>query len=139
MKWMVAGYNYEEHEEITADLLVAIVEVALRHGFSVVQDQGIPAGCRDQYEKLVNDFGLKFIEVNIEADLSDIEQRFDLRMQAARERAKISVTDPQIMKQKYDECLATMNKSLPTFSSSRMTSEEIALSILSLIKSDGQK
>ena len=74
------------------------------------------------------------MEVNIEADFETISNRFSERIEAAKKGAKISLTSPKIMKERYKSYFDEKNKDLPTFYTNNLSSELIARRIISLIK-----
>ena len=136
IKWMISDYdrlnlNYKEN---IVEMVSTLIQSAIKCGFSIVHDWSITNKQRIKYKKLAKQYGLIFMEVNIESDFCTISKRFDERIVAAKKGAKISLTDPKIMKKRYEDYFNLKKEDLPTFDSGKLSPEEISKKIISLIK-----
>ncbi|MFA4931184.1 MAG: AAA family ATPase [Patescibacteria group bacterium] len=133
IKWMIAGYQAERDGKITAEMTMALIDVALSHGLSVVQDQAITLGWEGKYQLMAKKYETKLIEVNIEASYEVLEKRFAERVAAAKVGAKISMTDPEKMREQYFYYQKHKNNDNLTYFSDQKTPVEIAEEIIKCI------
>ncbi|MDA3836486.1 MAG: hypothetical protein PF542_02585 [Nanoarchaeota archaeon] len=135
IKWMISDYEGSKDRAKVVNMVGGLIEGAIKEGFSVVHDWSITDIQRVELKSLAVKYKLAFIEVNIEADFETISDRFDVRIEEARNGAKISMTDPFVMRGFYDEYMKSKDNSLPTFDSRKDSAEQIVKKIISLIRS----
>jgi len=113
IKWMISDYDPYEHKEIAGERVHLLVNFAIKKGFSIVQDWGITPSQRRKYKIISKKYGIPFLEVNIEASFEVICERFSERIESVKKDAKISLTNPKIMKERYEEYFKTKNRFSP--------------------------
>lgn len=134
IKWFISDYNRLIHKPAVVNMVDSLIVSAIKEGFSIVHDWSITDKQRRKYRLLSKKLGLIFLEVNLETDFEIISKRFTERMDAAKKGAKISLLDSVLMKKYYEGYLELRNKKLISFDSGKLTPEEIAKKIVSLIK-----
>ena len=105
LKWLISDYDRTNlhHKEQIVKMTFDLIQSAIKGGFSIVYDWSLTDTQRIKCKKLAKHYGLVFIEVNIEANFDVISCRFDERIEASKKGAKISLVDPLVMKERYDD------------------------------------
>jgi len=134
IKWLVSNYSSDKHLAVVTDLVLPLAESAFDKGFSIIADAVTLKTTHQRFAELAKRKGAKFIEVNLEAPLPVLEERFKQRVEdSARMGTKISITDMQGMMKIFKRYQDNKNFDAPTFDSSILTSEQIAAEIEKLI------
>jgi len=136
IKWFVGGYNKEKHREVTYRLTLALAKQAISEGFSLIVDGNgrFSKNSVDEYKIMAKKNKYKFIEVNIEAPLNILIDRFKNRIVLAKKnKSKISLTTVKQMKEGYSSYQEYKNNTLITFNSNKDGKKKISNEIIKLI------
>jgi ribose 1,5-bisphosphokinase PhnN len=144
IKWLISGYSSKEFQKETYAMNIALIEIALEYGLHIIVDQGIqtPDGnveienyLTEEFQRLSKKFNVKLTEVNIEASFETISERFQDRIEAKKRGAKIAMTDPIMMKERFENYQRRKNENEgnPTFMTDNRTPEDIAEEILGIL------
>ncbi len=134
VKWLISDYTPEIHREIVHDMIFETMKVALKNGLSVLKH-----GALFEPEKIIaiaKDFNVPVFIANITAPKEILEKRFDARIEAKKNGARIANVDPKRFEQLYSMYLSTKMDSPLEFDSSVQTPEEIAGAICVFIVSE---
>jgi predicted kinase len=134
IKRLISDYDSFKDIELTQNMIFSLIQVAVKGNLFIIQDQGIGNHQMRKYKNLAKKFNCKFVEVNVEANFESISSRFHERIEAAKLGAKISLTDPKIMKERYENYLKIKKRKIPTFYTDSSHVEEIVKKIISIIK-----
>ncbi len=134
IKWSISQYSSDKHHTVVTDIVFALAEAAFDRGFSIVADGATLKTTRARYAALAEQKGVKYIEVNMEAPLPLLEERFKQRViDAARTGKKISITELPGMMKVFVRYQDNKNFDVPTLDSSVLTREQIVEEIEKLI------
>src|SRR3989339_1458627 len=127
IKWLVSNYSSDKHLAVVTDIVLPLAESAFDKGFSIVADAVTLKTTRERFAELAQRKGVKFIEVNLEAPLPALEERFKKRVEdSIRMGTKNSITDMQGMMKIFTRYQENKNFNAPTFDSSILSAERIA-------------
>lgn len=127
IKWSISQYSSEKHHTVVTNIVLGLAEVAFDQGLSIVADGATLKTTRERYVALAKSKGVKYIEVNMEAPLPLLEERFKQRVvDAAAKGTKISITELPGMMKIYTRYQENKNFDFPTFDSSILSAEQIA-------------
>ena len=132
IKWLISDYDANVHQNIIHEMIVELIQVALKNGLSVLKE-----GALWEPEKILQitkDMNVTFFVANISAPREILEKRFLERVEAKKKGAKISNVDPERFWDLNDKYLATKMESPLEFDSSLQTAEEIADTISKYIQ-----
>lgn len=133
IKWMISDYKSEKYKSSVVKMVSVLIEQGIKEGFSIVHDWGISSKQRVRYKKLAKKYNMTYLEIGLECDFETISKRFNDRIEAAEKGAKISLLDPVIMKNRYEEHSARTTR-VPLFDSGKLSTEQISKKIISLLR-----
>ncbi len=133
IKWLISDYQPNIHREVVDLMTFETMRIALSHGLSVLKE-GASLN-PERYVELSKKENVPLFVANIEAPWEVLASRFEMRIEAKKQGARISNVDPKRFKELYDMYLGTKMKTEMEFDSSKQTPEEIAVQIVSYIKS----
>ncbi len=136
IKRSISNYSADNkaHREMAKKISFSTMQAALQSGLAIIIDGGFE-DYREKYKELANDFGCKYVSVNIEAPVDILEKRFIERVESAKNTGRIlSVVTLEGFYSRYDWYI-NKNKDLDavTFNSSVLSPEEIAKEIMKLV------
>lgn len=137
IKWLISDYTAEKYSDkgTVGRLNLALARQAAAEGFSLVAE-GNSRFVEEigSYAEIADKHKIRLIRVNIEAPYGVLLDRFNLRVESAKvQKTKISVTDEQGMKERYDRYQKNKDAQIPTFDSSKMSPSEILTEIEKLL------
>lgn len=134
LKWSYFDYNYATHSERVYELLALLETYAIGNGLSMIKDGGLYRDKIGHLMQIAKDAGYRIVEVNITAPPDVLIERFRKRVEEVTAlNKKISNTSEGRFWEIHEQTEAHTDKTLPTYDTSKMTSEEIAKEIISLI------
>ena len=138
IKWFISDYDPERDRQTVAKLVISLTDRALEEGLSVITDANyllwseteIPQLYHEVFEKQ----GVEASQFNVEAPQEILVERLHARVRKNLAAGKkMSVTSQEKFLSYYEIYEAIKNPDLPTFDTSRMTSEEVAEKIFLMI------
>lgn len=138
IKWFISDYSSEKYARlgVVNKILLAMNSQAVKERMSIIVEGN--AGLmlmRDQYLKLAKEHNFNFIQVNIEAPYDVLLQRLKNRvLYSLKENIKISVTEEDQMRKRYEDYFKYKINEIPTFYSHKDSANEIAEKIEKILK-----
>ncbi len=137
IKRLISDYKASDkhlYKEFLDDLLSAIVDTSLAHGFNIVIE-GTPYAPLDvSYKGLADKYKVKYIEVNLEADIEAIKKRFQQRLERAKqENFKLFCTDEETLLGHYQKYLEMRSPDAVTIRTDEITADETIKRIKDLL------
>ena len=132
VKWLISDYDPPTHWGIVHRLMLALMQSALAEGLSVVKEGGSYEP--EKYVALAGSAQVPLYIVNVDAPWEVLTTRFEKRIEAKREGARVANADPARFKQLYDRYHAVKVDTPLSFDSSTQTPEEIASAIVAYMR-----
>ena len=132
LKWLIPYYDSTLHREIVIDMVAETIKVAFKNKFSVISEGGLFGV--EKYIGIAKASNIDIFIANIEALWDVLMSRFEVRIEAKKQGAKISNTDPKRFKELYDMYNNTKMETELVFDSSKQSPEEIARLISDYIR-----
>lgn len=133
IKWLISDYNRSVHKEVANDMLDSVIKVALYNGLSALKEGTFEP---ERYIKIADEFDVPLMVANISAPSEVLMERFQERIEAKQNGAKISNTDPERLKELHQMYLNTKMETSLEFDSSRQSPEEISQAIVEYIRNN---
>ena len=137
IKWLISNFSKDEQRELARRLTLKLAEAACDEGLSLIIDGNgrFDKNYNQDYEKLAEKKKIFFIEINIDAPLEVLKERFNKRVESAMAaNSKISCTTEEKMLEFYNSYLKYKNQEAVAYDSSLLSSEEICEEVLELLK-----
>lgn len=132
LKWLVSNYTPTDHKTLVSDMALLLAEHAVKNGFSIISEARGEAA--DGYLAFAAEKSIPMYRVNVEAPWEVLEERFQVRIEAKKQGARISNVDPKRFKELYDRYVEVKVETELTFDSSKQSPEEIADTIVRYIR-----
>jgi len=132
IKWLISDYEASVHREIVHKMTLGAMGVALDNGLSVLKE-----GAHwkpEDYVEMAKQHSVPLYIANIDAPWIELLKRFELRIEAKKNGAQISNTDPVRFKELYDSYMATKMLTPLEYDSSKQSPNEIADAIIAFLK-----
>ena len=131
IKWLISDYEATIHRGIVHNMVTELIKVALSNNLSVLKEGALWKV--EDYVELAKQKDIPLFIANIEAPLEVLFSRFKERIEAKKQGAKISNTDPKRFKELYDMYINTKIDTPLIFDSSKQSPEEIVELIVDYI------
>lgn len=135
IKWLISDYHAPTYREVVHIMTLETMRVALAHKLSVIKEGA--SFQNEAYTEMASQAKVPLSVVNIEAPWDVLLSRFEQRIEAKRQGAKISNTDPVRFKELYDMYLNTKQPNALHFDSSVQSPDEIADAIVEHLRKSG--
>jgi hypothetical protein len=132
LKWLISDYDPKVHRPVVHDMVIETIRTALGHGLSVIKEGAFQE--KVTYAELAAAAGASLYTANIEAPWDVLTARFQARIEAKKEGARIANTDPVRFKELYDMYEEAKSPTELVFDSSKQNPEEIAETIATYIR-----
>lgn len=129
IKRLISDYTADKYSGMLNELAFWLAQSAVEKWFSLVVEWNVwlQNGKRKMYQELAEKYWYAFCEVNIEAPIEILTQRFLQRVATAQEKqSKISVTTVAWMMDRYNGYMAYKKDSIPVINSEDHSAENIA-------------
>ena len=136
LKWLISDYTSLPYRTMVTEMTHETMRIALSYGMSVMKE-----GALYEPEKLINlakEFNIPLFIVNVTAPKEILDERFQKRIAAKKNGAKIANVDPARFEELYAMYLETKMSTPLEFDSSKQSPEEIADSIVSYIRENNK-
>lgn len=138
IKWFISDYSTQKYLQtnIINKLIYSMSRIALKEGLSVVIEGNIGLkSFRNKYKEHALQEGIDLVELNIEADFSDIKHRFEDRKLSRLEfNEKMSTKDINVVKSRFKQYHETKIDNIPTFNTSILSKEMLLEELIKLLK-----
>ncbi len=132
IKWLISDYQSTRHRGIVHLMTLGTMRTALSNGLSVLKEGALWGP--ETYVEMSKELNIPLFIANIEAPWDVLESRFEKRIEAKEQGARISNVDPKRFKELYDMYLDSKMKTEMEFDSSKESPEEIVKQIVSYIR-----
>lgn len=136
IKRMISSYTPREYLWVMNNMMVDIAESAVKNWLPILVEWNVwlQNEVRKKYQSLANKHWYKFIEINIEAPVEILEERFLERVKNATEKwSKITVTTVDEMMKRYNGYMQYKKWDISAIDSYNLTPTEIYEKIVSLM------
>ncbi len=135
LKWSFSLYSHRIHGKDIHELMNVVTRTVCGMQRTIICDSGLHKSGREELFNIARKFDYEILEINLEADWSAIEQRFEERLEHARmhPNEKISNTSKDRLKELFDTYHAEKNPNAVTFRTDKQTIGEIAEEVMKLI------
>lgn len=133
IKWLISGYDPEEHRTIVHEMTLTVARIALADGLSALKEGGLHRS-RDLIGFCV-ERGIATFVANMEPPEEVLWRRFEERIKAKEGGARISNTDPERFRQLNRMYHESKMETPLVFDTSQATPEDIADAIVEHIRS----
>lgn len=136
LKWSFSKYNSKTHYKLVIDLLLNIAEFPFKKKYNIISDSSLYKKDRNKLINLAKKYNYKIIEINLEADSSILEKRFEERIASAlaNHNSRISNTSKERFKELIDIFEEEKNEKAIILRTDNQKSEKVVDEILKLIK-----
>lgn len=138
-KWLISDYSKNKYRETAHRLTLELAKAAFNEGFSLIIDGNgrYSKDSNNDYKELANKTNTPFFEINLEAPIEILIDRFNKRVEGAKiNHIKLSITTAEKMMESYKAYFGYKDDSNITFDSSLMGPEEICQKIMILMDTD---
>lgn len=136
IKRMISQYTPEKYMGFMNSIMVDVAQSAIKNWFPILIEWNVwlQNEVRKKYESLAKENWYTFIEINIEAPLEILEERFTERVNTAIEKwSRLTVTTIDQMMSRYNGYMKYKKNTILTLDSSTLSSEEIYNHIVKII------
>ncbi|MFA7050251.1 MAG: AAA family ATPase [Patescibacteria group bacterium] len=136
LKWSFSKYNSKTHYNLVIDLLLNIAKLSFKKKYNIISDSSLYKKDRDKLIDLAKKYNYKIIEINLEADFSILEKRFEERIASALANpgSRISNTSKERFKELVEIFEKEKNNKAVTLRTDDRKIEEVLKDVLKLIK-----
>lgn len=132
IKWLISDYQSDAHRKTVHRMTIETLRVALSHGLSAIKEGGLWEP--QAYVELSESAGVPLFIANVEAPWEVLASRFETRVKAKRQGARISNANPRRFRELYDMYHATKMRTGMEFDSSKESPEQIADRIVAFMR-----
>lgn len=136
IKWFASGYAGGGYRKEVANVVLGVARSALSQGLPVVVEANATILKRmwPKYRELVEKQDAAFFEINLEAPFELLAARLEQRIASSTSRGnKITLKDAADLRRRYDDYLAHKKPCIPTFDSSVLSPNDIAVEIEAIL------
>lgn len=134
IKWLISGYKSVTYREVVDDMTMATIDQALLYGLPVIKEGGL--WVLDKLKELAKKHSVSFFIANISAPKEVLDERFQERIQAKKNGARIANVDPARFDEIHELFLKTKTDTPLSFDSSASSPEDIAREIVAYIQTN---
>lgn len=134
IKWLLSDYNAEIHKGIIHDMILEIIKVALKNNLSVLKQGALYEA--EVLLKIAKENNIPVFIANVSAPDEVLKKRFEERILAQKEGARISNVNKERFWQLNQIFLSSKMESPLDFDSSTQSPEEIVDTIAEYIKNN---
>lgn len=137
IKFLISDFSLGKYPWIVNHIAVDLSKSAIEKWFSLLVEWNlwIQWEYRTYYKELASNHWYTFLEINIEASIEVLTERFLQRVEKAKEiKSKITVTQVEQMMERYNWYIHLKKDSIDTISSDTSTPEQIYEQIALLLQ-----
>lgn len=108
LKWFFSGYNSKTHYQKVFNLILHVANFPLEQKYNIISDTSLYREDRNKLISLAKKCDYKIIEINLEADFSVLEKRFDERVSKALANPNSRISN--ISKERFKELVEIFEK-----------------------------
>lgn len=132
VKWLISNYKADVYRSVAHQMINEMIKVALSNRLSILIEGALFEP--EEYIKMAKSANVPLFIANIEAPWDVLMSRFQLRIEAKKQGARISNVDPKRFKELHDMYHNVKMDTSLIFDSSKQPPEEISEAIVSHIK-----
>jgi predicted kinase len=136
IKWFASGYAGGGYRKEVANVVLGVARSAFFQGLPLVVEANttILKSMWPKYRELVEKHDAAFLEINLEAPFELLAARLEQRIACSMSRGnKITLKDPADLRRRYDDYLAYKKPRIPTFDSSVLSVDDVAVEIEAMV------
>lgn len=135
IKWSFSKYNSKTHYNSVIDLLLNTAKFSFKKKYNIISDSSLYKKDRDKLVNLAKKYNYKIIEINLEADFSILEKRFEERIASALANpgSRISNTSKERFKELVEIFEKEKNNKAVILRTDDRKIEEVLKDVLKLI------
>lgn len=137
IKWLISDYTWDVYSDIVRAMTFETMKVALANNLSLMTEGTLYQ--EQQFKQLAADTHVPLFIINVEAPWDVLMKRFEERIEAKKQGARIANTDPVRFKELYTTYNQTKPETPYVFDSSQQSPEEIAQEVITMIKKHFEK
>jgi predicted kinase len=135
LKWLFSKYNSKTHYQKVQEFVSSVAVFALEKKYNIISDSSLYREDRNKLIKLAKKYNYKIIEINLSADFSVLEKRFDERVSGAlvNPSLRISNTSKERFKELAEIFEKEKNDQAIEVRTDNQTMEEVIKNILEFV------
>jgi predicted kinase len=135
LKWLFSKYNSKTHYQKVQEFVFSVAVFALEQKYDIISDSSLHREDGNRLIDLVRNHGYKIIEINLSADFSVLEKRFDERVSSAlaNPNSRISNTSKERFKELVEIFEKEKNDQAIEIRTDNQTIEKVIKNILEFI------